>query len=194
MKHEPDTNPPAIEKSARWSERYKLSDAQREYIVRRLAAYDSPTAIQRDVRTRYGIEVSSQAIEQYDPTRVPACGKRWAGLFYTVRKDRIASEADQITRARQVERLALRIVERLESRILEGPDAARGFAKEPGAITDEDRLRALKVFVAKLRITNPAELAEIRRVLFDDSAPQGAEVPAFARTTRQQPGEASHAG
>ena len=170
MKHDPDPHPPAIEKRTRRKEPSRLNDEQRAWIVRRLAAYDSPTTIRRDVRERFGIAVSRQAIEQYDPTRDCKRGKRWADLFYTVRKDRIGSEADQITRARQIERVVLRIVELLESRILTGA-APRGFAKDVFAITDEDRLHALRVFVAKLRITNPAGLAEIWRVLSD--APHG---------------------
>jgi hypothetical protein len=176
MKHDSDINSRAIGEQARRKEPSRLSDEQRAWIVRRLAAYDSPTAIRRDVRERFGIAVSRQAIEQYDPTRDPKRGKRWAGLFYTVRKDRIGSQADMTTMARQVERLALRIVELLTSRILARPDAAgRGFAK---AITDEDRLRAMAVFVAKLRITNPTGVAEIRRLLFDDPGPHRADMPA----------------
>jgi hypothetical protein len=119
-----------------------LSDAQREWIVRRLAADDSPTAIQRDVRERFDIEISFQTITYYDPSRVPACGKRWAELFHTVRDDRIAGRAELTTMAGRVERLALRIVAILESRVVVGPEA-RGCAKDAGAITHEDRLRAL---------------------------------------------------
>ena len=180
MKHDPDIKAPAIEKPARRKMPPKLNDEQRQYVVRRLAAYDLPTAIRRDVRKRFGIEVSRQAIEQYDPTRDTRRGRRWAELFHTVRKDEIGSDADLTVMARQVERLALRIVGILASRILGSADAqARGFAKDAGAITDEDRLRALAVFVAKLRITNPAGAAEIRRVLFDDPGPH-----AFAPATR----------
>jgi hypothetical protein len=195
MNHEPSANnTPAVEKPARRVPP-KLSDEQREYIVRRLAAYDSPTAIRRDVRERFGIAVSCPSIMQYDPTRDPRCAKRWADLFRTVRKDRIGSDPDQLIRARQVERLALRIVELLAGRILAGPDAsARAFAKDAGAITDEDRLRALAVFVAKLEITDPAGVAEIRRLLFDEPGPHGAETLGSAPGTRQPPGGAPHAG
>ena len=77
-------------------------------------------------------------------------------------------DADLTVSVRQVERLARRIVEILERRILEGAGAApRRFVKKVGAITDDDRLRALMVFVARMRVTNPVGIAEIRRVLFD---------------------------
>jgi len=166
----------------------KLSDEQRAYIVRRLAADDSPAAIQRDVRERFGIVVRCQTIAQYDPTRDLRCGKRWAALFHTVRKDRIASQADLIVRARQVERLMLRVDDILTGRILAGADAAaRRFAKAADAITDEDRLRALVAFVERLRITNPAGAGEIRRLLFD-------EVPALAPAKCHPLDGGSHAG
>ena len=69
MKHEPDTNPPAIEKSARWSERYKLSDAQREAISRAivqaglglLAMYTEATGLES-----LFLQLSSQAAGQPD--------------------------------------------------------------------------------------------------------------------------------
>ena len=154
----------------------KLDDAQREWIVRRLAAHESPTAIRRDLRERFGIAVSLQAIAHYDPTRHRQHGRRWADLFVAVRKDHMGSTADLTAGARQVERVALRIVEILERRLLEGRGgAARGCVKAAGAITDEDRLHALMGFVARLRITDPAAAAGIRRLLIDDR--HATEVP-----------------
>src|SRR5678815_4855677 len=97
-------------RNARGSVPPKLSDAQRDYIVRRLAADDLPAAIRREVRQRFGIEISWQTITYYDPSRVPACGKRWAELYHTVRKERIAGRAELTSMAGRIERLALRIV------------------------------------------------------------------------------------
>jgi hypothetical protein len=150
----------------------KLSDEQRAYIIRRLAGGDMPTAIQRDVRARFGIELSPQSIAYYDPTRVPTPKKRWAPLFHAARRERTADQTELMGEARQIERLARRIVEVLEHRVLDGFDAARAVA-----ITDEDRLRALQGFVAKLAVTNPAGLAEIRRAL-DAPGPHDAAAPA----------------
>ena len=78
------------------------------------------------------------------------------------------SRADLIAAARQVVRLALRIVQMLERRILAGPGAEvrRGIMKA-GRITDEDRLRAMTVFVARMRVSNPDAVDALRRVLFD---------------------------
>ena len=159
----------------------RLSDEQRAYIIRRLAADHSPTAIQRDVRARFGIALRYSSIEYYDPRRVRACGKRWAALFHTARKERTADRAELAGAARQIERLARRIVEVLEHRVVNGFDAAHAVA-----ITDEDRLRALQGFVAKLAVTDPAGLAAIRRAL-DATAPDG------AASAAREPCEARHA-
>ena len=123
----------------------------------------SPTAIQRDVRERFGIALGFSAIRYYDPTRVPTPKKRWAPIFHAARKERTADQAELTGEARQIARLARRIVEVLEGRVLDGFDAAHAVA-----ITDEDRLRALKVFVARLAVGDPAGLAEIRRALERD--------------------------
>ena len=145
-----------------------LSDAQREWIVRRLAASGAPSAIRREVRERFGIEASRQTIWRYGPSRNLQCPKRWAALFCTTRREHDAGTADLTASVRQVERLARRIVEILERRILAGPGAApRRGVRNAGPITDDDRLRALMVFVARMRVTNPAGVAEIRRALFD---------------------------
>jgi hypothetical protein len=61
-------------------------------------------------------------------------------------------------------------------RILNGVLAeAEHFATDAGAITDEDRLRALLAFIERLKINHHPGIAEIRRALFEDIDPQGAE-------------------
>jgi hypothetical protein len=96
--------------------------------------------------------------------------------FCAARRDHEASRADLAAAARQVAQLVLRIVQLLERRILAGRGrAARGCAKN-GPITDADRMRALTGFVARLRVTDPAGIAALRRALFDKPAPRR-EVP-----------------
>jgi hypothetical protein len=138
----------------------KLSDTQREYIICRLAADASPSAIRREVRERFGIALRHAAIRYYDPTRVATPKKRWAPLFHAARKARAADRAELTGAARQIARLARRIVAVLEGCALDGFDATRATP-----ITGADRLRALKVFVARMAVSNPAALAEIRRAL-----------------------------
>ena len=50
-------------------EKNKLTDAQREYIVERLAAFELPEAVARGLAQDHGVHVSRQAIIRYDPTR-----------------------------------------------------------------------------------------------------------------------------
>ena len=54
---------------SRSSERNKLTDAQREYIVERLAAFELPEAVARSVAQDFGVSVTRQAVARYDPTR-----------------------------------------------------------------------------------------------------------------------------
>ena len=154
----------------------KLTDAQREYIVRRLAAYERPGRIRREVRERFGIEISHAGIDYYDPTRSAACGKQWADLFHSARRAHVGSHSEQATKGRKIERLVLRTVEVLADRILNGVLAeAEHFATDAGEITDEDRLRALLAFIERLKISNHPGIAEIRRALFEDIEPHDAE-------------------
>ena len=182
MKHDtnaaskPATAPVARHKPARRKEPPKLNDEQRAYIVRRLAAYERPSRIMREVRERFGIEITHAGIDYYDPTRSAMCGKQWAELFYTVRRAHVGGQSDQASRSRKVERLVLRTVEILADRILDGVLAeAQHFASDAGEITDEDRLRALLAFIERLKIGDHPGIAEIRRVLFEDIEPHGAE-------------------
>ena len=75
MKHHADaarkftTDPAAREKPARGREPPKLTDEQREFIVRRLAAYERPSRIRREVRERFGIENSHAGIDLYEESR-----------------------------------------------------------------------------------------------------------------------------
>jgi hypothetical protein len=54
----------------------KLTEQQRIYVVRRLAAYDKPRAIARDLAHEFGVTVSHQLVEAYHPGR--AAGRRLA--------------------------------------------------------------------------------------------------------------------
>ena len=125
MKHDfaSATDAMARIKPARQKEGPKLNDEHREYIVRRLAAYERPNKVRREVRERFGIAVSRPAIDHYDPTRSPACGKPWAELFYTVRRAHVGGQSDEASKSRKVERLVLRTVATLADRILNGLQA-----------------------------------------------------------------------
>ena len=101
----------------------KLTREQKTYVVRRLAAYDRPAEIARDLRRQFGIEITRQAIEQYDPTKGSECPEEWAELFRNARKDYMGDTADRAGKSRRVERIVLRTIEVLADRILKGVDA-----------------------------------------------------------------------
>src|SRR5262245_23214899 len=98
----------------------KLTREQQAYVVRRLAAYDRPADIARDVQGKFGLEMSRQAIEQYDPMRGGRCAKEWVDLFHSARDEYLGGEAALSSKGRQVERILLRTIEILADRILKG--------------------------------------------------------------------------
>ena len=74
----------------------KLTDEQKAYVVRRLAEYDKPVAIAQALQELFGVTISHQAIEHYDPER-PAghdLAKQWRTVFRKARKAFIARTAD----------------------------------------------------------------------------------------------------
>ena len=64
-----------------------LTEAQKEFIVCRLAEYRRPTEVVEDVRTEFGIEIRRQQVSDYDPRvrhRKPLAAK-WKTLFEKAR-------------------------------------------------------------------------------------------------------------
>lgn len=65
----------------------RLTGDQKSYIVRALAAYDTPTEVLDSVNEIFGITVSRQQVHRYDATRAgskPA--KKWIALFKLARE------------------------------------------------------------------------------------------------------------
>jgi hypothetical protein len=74
----------------------KLTEQQRIYVVRRLAAYDKPRAIARDLAREFGVSVSHQLVESYHPGRVAGrrLAPRWKKLFAQARAAYMKSAAE----------------------------------------------------------------------------------------------------
>ena len=168
----------------------KLTREQKIYVVRRLAAYDRPAEIARDLRKEFGIEITREAVRKYDPSKGSECAEEWADLFRNARQEYMGDKADRAGKSRRVERIVLRTVEILADRILKGVDeeGRRMFVKRPEDITDDDRIAALQAFVDHLRETNPPGYAMIQAALRDARAASAA--PAGG----QSPDEAPHGG
>jgi hypothetical protein len=93
----------------------KLTEAQRADVVMRLACYDLPCAIVKGLKEDFGVEISRQAIERYDPTRNNGrtCPERWAALFYETRRRLVEGIADigaahKMVRIRWLDQMARR--------------------------------------------------------------------------------------
>jgi hypothetical protein len=74
----------------------RLTDRQRIYVVRRLAAFDKARAIARDLARDFGVTVTIKAIESYNPCLATGrhLGKRWRELFAQAREDYLQSTAE----------------------------------------------------------------------------------------------------
>jgi hypothetical protein len=73
----------------------KLNDEQKTYVVTRLAVYDKPAAIARDLKEEFGVTITPEAVGNYHPDRVHRrVAQRWKDLFAETRKAYIAKAAD----------------------------------------------------------------------------------------------------
>jgi hypothetical protein len=67
----------------------KLTDEVRAFVVQSLAMFDTPSTVAAAVKAEFGIEISRQAVENYDPTKKAGKSrpfKRWKQLFEETRK------------------------------------------------------------------------------------------------------------
>jgi hypothetical protein len=94
-----------------------LSDKIRLFIVERLAVFDSPQTVAAAVKNEFGLVISRQAVEAYDPTR--KAGQRLSPKlrehFYRTRQ-KFRRDIDDIPLASKAARLAAlsRMAERFE--------------------------------------------------------------------------------
>lgn len=90
----------------------KLQDSHRTYIVKRLACYDGPAEVAADLKQLYGIELSPQGVEAYDPNKYAGrnMAEKWVDLFETTRKaflEHIEDHVPEANKAVRVRQLAL---------------------------------------------------------------------------------------
>ncbi len=66
----------------------KLSDEVKSFIVQALACFDAPSVVAEAVKKRFGITISRQLVENYDPHKLAgrAVSDRWRILFEATRK------------------------------------------------------------------------------------------------------------
>jgi hypothetical protein len=75
---------------------HKLTDEQKIYIVRQLASYKTSSAIARDLKENFGIDITAQAIDHYHPDRASGAtlSPRFKDLFRETRKAYLAAAAE----------------------------------------------------------------------------------------------------
>ena len=135
----------------------KLTDAQRELVVERLAIFEAPTTIARGLQRDFGIRITHQAITRYDPTRSPDCPERWKLLFMESRKRFIEGKAargaaNAILRTRKRERLMLRAAEAIADRIIKSTAEYEDDAfAQPKPLTDAERSRSVCELIEKVK-------------------------------------------
>ena len=72
------------------AEANKLNERQKAYVVRRLAAYDRPSVIARELARDFGVTITPQMVGQYNPERAGALAPRWRDLFAQARAAHLA--------------------------------------------------------------------------------------------------------
>lgn len=74
----------------------KLTDAARTFVVQQLAMYDPPEAVVRAVKEEFGVVLTRQAVQAYDPTKYAGrqLSKKWRDLFEATRKAHLADTAE----------------------------------------------------------------------------------------------------
>lgn len=122
----------------------KLTHAQKVFIVQRLACFETPLEVSTALKAEYGIEVSKQAVEKYDPTKRAGeqLRKDLRDLFDKRRK-RFRDEIDDIPEANKTVRvrdLALAARAFKESRnYIAMADMLERIAKEMGNVHSNRR-------------------------------------------------------
>lgn len=95
-----------------------LKDEVKAFIVQALACFDAPSQVCQAVKEQYGIEVSRQLCERYDPTKYSGrdLGQKWKTFFEECRK-RFREETVDIPIANRAFRLRAmnRFVEKAET-------------------------------------------------------------------------------
>lgn len=90
----------------------KLNDAQKIAVVQRIAMFDTPQLIVDFVKEEYGIEITRQSVQYYDPTVGEKPAEKWCKIFEATRKEFLKTTAEipianRSVRLRRLERMAL---------------------------------------------------------------------------------------
>lgn len=87
----------------------KLKDEHRAFITRRLAMYDTPKEAAEALNQEFGISISPQGAERYDPTKRAGqyMGERWRKMFHETRQDFLNNVDRYVPEANKTVRISL---------------------------------------------------------------------------------------
>ena len=123
--------------------RRKLTDAQKAFVVHRLAAYESPDDVAAEVLELFGITLTRPAVAHYDPTTYAGrtLSPRWVELFHAKRARIIASALRDLDGGASAPQFRRGVT----------PEDIRAALAEPEPeVTDEQRLRAILALIDKV--------------------------------------------
>jgi hypothetical protein len=136
-----------------------LTDEIKEFIVRGLACYDTPSYVAEAVKAKFGIEVSRQQVHVYDPSSSQPPAQRWCDLHAAIRAaflhDAAAiGVANKVVRLRRLDRLANRCERNSVALAL---ICLQQAAKECGGLYENRRRVEVQVHVPQHAAAQPSE-------------------------------------
>jgi len=110
-----------------------LKDTEREWIVQRLACYETPADVAEAASSEFGKDVTRQQVEFYDPHRGRLPAEKWQELFQETRDEYLSNErrvaiANKLLRLRRLQN----IVQSDDATRVEKMEALEQAAKESG--------------------------------------------------------------
>jgi hypothetical protein len=85
----------------------RLKKTEKVFIVRSLAQFMTPTEVVKDIKEKFGIDVTPQQVEYYDPTKVAGANlpQEFVDLFHEARKKYIEQPIYNIEGANDIVQL-----------------------------------------------------------------------------------------
>lgn len=124
-----------------------LTDEQKIFAVRALACFDPPTVVARALKEEFGVEITRQAVQHYDPTKAAGTtDARYVAMFAATREAFLKDTASiplahRSTRIRFLDRVARNAEARGNVKL--AMEAVEQIAKECGnAFTNKREIEA----------------------------------------------------
>jgi hypothetical protein len=121
----------------------KLTDEHRRFVVRELAAFETPQKVADAVKEEFGIEMSRNLVQHYDPRKNRKLSKKWRAHFELSRKafrERMEDEismANKFVRVRELQRIAALLGKR--NNVVAQAQILEQIAKEVGNVHSNRR-------------------------------------------------------